>query len=565
RLTLEAWVYVKEQGDGDSRRWVVAKNGNEWTDGHFSLVVDGQRRAGAYLNIGGGRENAYGLFSSNGAIEHEQWHHLALTYDDHHLQLYVDGELVSEAEIGKPRTTGEGLLNFGRRPDGYVNFHGRIDEVRLYDRPLNTGEIAARHAQPDQAIEAGLVRAWTFDLSNVYEAQLRRALYDSPGLLTMPEPVEDHYREEDRSRLAALSAQVDELEATLPPEPPSVMTVFEADEPVDLPVHIRGSHMTLADEPTPRRTPEIFDHIINPPDMPDDASGRLEFAHWLTDPAHPLTARVMVNRIWQHHFGEGLVRTPSNFGLRGEEPSHPELLDHLAQRFIEQGWSIKQLHRAILLSSTYRMSTAYDSVASATDPENRLLWRMNRQRLEAEPIRDALLAVGGTLDLQMGGSQMSTENDSYIRAERNTDYKAYRGHRRSVYLPIIRNVLHPMLTVFDYADAGMTVAQRPSTTVSHQALFMMNAPIVIEQAEHFAARLLEHEQITTDARRIEHAYLLALGRPVRETEAAEALSFIEQMRRMALAEGRDDAAARREGWQTFCHLLMASSEFIFID
>ncbi len=195
------------------------------------------------------------------------------------------------------------------------------------------------------------------------------------------------YPAEALDRLAELRAEVERLKEASPPEPPYAMAVDEG-AVVDLPVHIRGSHLNLAEEPEPRGFLKVTDHLAPPPPVAADASGRLELARWITHPEHPLTARVIVNRVWRWHFGRGIVATPSNFGAIGSAPTHPQLLDWLARRFVEGGWSLKKLHRDIMLSSTYRLSTDYDAGNAAVDEENLLLWRMNRRRLEIEPIRD---------------------------------------------------------------------------------------------------------------------------------------------------------------------------------
>ena len=187
---------------------------------------------------------------------------------------------------------------------------------------------------------------------------------------------------------------------------------------MDLPVHIRGSHLNLAEEPEPRGFLKVTDHLATPPPVGADASGRLELASWITHPEHPLTARVIVNRVWRWHFGRGIVTTPSNFGAIGSAPSHPQLLDWLARRFVEGGWSLKELHRDIMLSSTYQLSTDYDAGNAAVDEENLLHWRMNRRRLEIEPIRDALLQLAGHLDLTMGGRVAEYDPRGYVFGER---------------------------------------------------------------------------------------------------------------------------------------------------
>jgi hypothetical protein len=304
-------------------------------------------------------------------------------------------------------------------------------------------------------------------------------------------------------------------------------------EPRDLPVHVRGSHLALAKEKTPRGTPQVFETAMAPPTK----SGRLELARWLADPANPLPWRVMVNRIWQGHFGEGLVRTPSNFGLKGEPPSHPELLDWLAADFARDG-SVKRLHRLILTSAAYRRSSA--GPASDADPDNRLLAKQNRRRLDAEEIRDALLAVAGALDLTAGGAVKGayTGRDYYKGSEEH-----YKAPRRTVYLPVARHQTYELLQIFDVADTAVHLDKRPATVVAPQALFMLNHPLVREQAAAFAKSLTG-----TDEEKIRQAWPRLFGRPAGPEDVSDVLR-----------------ARSRLGWPRVIHALMASNDFIYVD
>lgn len=356
----------------------------------------------------------------------------------------------------------------------------------------------------------------------------------------------DEEQQKDKERIAS---ELEELK-TRHAEVAVVMSVEEA-EPRDVPVHIRGSHLNLASEPVPRGFLTIFDDRLESPEISAAASGRLELAEWLTDPRHPLTARVMVNRIWQHHFGQGLVRTPSDFGFRGADPTHPELLDWLSLRFIEDGWSVKQMHRRIIRSRAYQMASD-DGPAVAVDPDNHLLWRQNRVRLDAEPIRDALLAVTRELDLSLGGSLEDTPRDSlYAR----TTQEPFGTNRRAIHLPIVRNRVHEMLSVFDYIDAGVHLEQRPTTTVAHQALFIMNNPWVMERGEALAGQLLRIDDV---GKRIEEAYLRLYARPPRpdEREAAEGY-----LRAFARRHGDGDDAA----WRSLTRVLLTLNEFLYVN
>ena len=287
---------------------------------------------------------------------------------------------------------------------------------------------------------------------------LRKLLHDPKGPLAISEKFENYFAADDQTALTSLRSEAKELQATLPKLPES-MAVSDGNVE-DLRVHLRGSHLTLG-ELVPRQFPAIFGGDRKP--LGSAGSGRRELAQWLVDPKHPLTSRVIANRVWLWHFGEGLVRSPDNFGSLGERPTHPELLDWLARRFVEQGWSIKSLHRLIMLSSTYQQSSAMEisdlgngisDVANPkseipnpkspwlVDPENRLLWRANRRRLEAEALRDSLLATCGELDTASTGSLLPTLNRQYVTGTgSNLPAGLYDSRRASVYLPVVRSAL----------------------------------------------------------------------------------------------------------------------------
>ena len=266
----------------------------------------------------------------------------------------------------------------------------------------------------------------------------------------------------------------------------------------------------------PRGLPAIFrpatrDATDTAPKIPAAQSGRLELAQWLIRPDHPLTARVIANRIWHWHFGTGLVASTDNFGQLGERPSHRELLDALALQLQRHNWSVKALHREIVLSATYRMSCAFDADAMERDPENRLLWRMNRRRLEAEEIRDAILLATGQLDLQMGGSLLPTENRKYVTSTANVNPAIYSSRRRSVYVPVIRSALYEVFQAFDFPDPSVLTGRRQSTTVAPQALFMLNSQLVADQTRSWAESLLA-DCTLDDQARIERIFETLLSR-----------------------------------------------------
>jgi hypothetical protein len=282
----------------------------------------------------------------------------------------------------------------------------------------------------------------------------------------------------------------------------------------------------------------------------------LELAEWITDPRNPLPARVMVNRIWQGHFGEGIVRTPDNYGRLGDRPSHPELLDYLAKSFIESGWSIKKMHRAIMLSSTYQMSAAFDEATKAKDPENRLISHFPRQRLSVEQIRDAYLAIGGDLDLTMGGTLDPGVGTDGETSEGRISMNPEKTNRRSIYLPLRRSNLPTLYTLFDFGDATTPDGHRSATTVSTQALFVMNSPLVNREAKNVADAVLKQEK--QDKRRVQEIYLRILDRPPDAGEIDQGITYVSRFRQ------KWSQIDEEQAWSSFTHALMASNEFMFV-
>jgi hypothetical protein len=273
-------------------------------------------------------------------------------------------------------------------------------------------------------------------------------------------------------------------------------------------------------------------------------SGRLELAQAIARPDNPLTARVMVNRVWMHHFGQPLVDSPSDFGLRSDPPTHPELLDHLAAEFMARGWSVKDLHRAMVLSSTYQQTSAgaagsaRAARAATVDPENRLLWRMNRRRLEFEALRDSLAAVAGMLDTRMQGPPADLMKQPYTT-------------RRAVYGLIDRQDLPNLLRVFDFASPDQSAPRRPQTTVPQQALFLMNSPYVGQQAARVTSRS-DFSSTADPLARITTIYNLAYGREPTNDEVQAAIGFV---------QSSDSATA----WPRYAQAILMSNEFLFVD
>jgi hypothetical protein len=285
-------------------------------------------------------------------------------------------------------------------------------------------------------------------------------------------------------------------------------------------------------------------------DPADEGSRRAALANWITDKRNVNTRRSIVNRIWQYHFGRGIVDTPNDFGLMGGTPSHPELLDWLAQWFADNGESLKALHRLIVTSATYRQSSTNNPKHETVDAENRLLWRMNRNRLDADQIRDSILAISGDIDLRMGGPSARhfqyKHDHSPVYDHSRYDHDDAGNTRRSVYRFVVRSVPDPFMEALDCPDPSLLAPKRNVTTTSLQALAMLNDPFVARQADHFALRLEKLEAKPTQ--RINAAYRLAFGREPAKDERASAATYIE-----------------KHGLANFCRVLFNSNEFMFVD
>jgi hypothetical protein len=360
-----------------------------------------------------------------------------------------------------------------------------------------------------------------------------------------------------RCRVKELEAEERRLAAAAPPAPPLAMAVRDEDRPADVPVSVRG-------DPHSRGplVPRGFLRVASAgpaATVPAGSSGRRALAEWLTDPRHPLTARVFINRVWMHLFGEGLVRSVDNFGAQGERPTHPELLDFLAVRFVQEGWSVKRLVRTLVLSRAYGLAVAADARAARLDPENRLLGRANRRRVEAEVLRDAMLAVAGRLDRRMGGSEVAGLGEFALNNSSKGGLSTRGNVRRSVYLPVLRAYLPPLFEVFDFPDPDVCTGKRNATTVPTQALYMMNSPFVMDQARAAARRLLT--EAGGDEARLALLYRRALGRGPSPAESAAALRFLGGQPRPPLGA----AGAERRAWAAVCQAVFGCAEFRYVD
>jgi hypothetical protein len=359
---------------------------------------------------------------------------------------------------------------------------------------------------------------------------------------------------EKAKQAEALLAQAAEMEKTLPTKEVPMACAVKEGPTMDQKVFVRGDYHNLGD-PVARTVPAILRLSAPAPEVKTN-SGRLELADWIVDPRNPLPSRVMANRIWQGHFGDGIVRTPDNYGRLGERPSNPELLDYLAKTFMENGWSIKKMNRLIMLSKTYQMSAAYDEATKSKDPENRMLSHFPRQRLSIEEIRDAYLSMGGDLDLTMGGTLDPGVGTDGETSSGRISMNPEKTNRRSIYLPLRRSNLPTLYTLFDFGDATTPEGHRNPTSVATQALFVMNSPLVIREAKNIADTVLKQE--TQNKRRVEEIYLRVLDRRPDATEIDKGLTYMSGFR------SKWNTVDEETAWTSLTHALMASNEFIFV-
>jgi cytochrome c553 len=350
----------------------------------------------------------------------------------------------------------------------------------------------------------------------------------------------------DSDRVALLRREFTEFQKSLGPEPAMAAAVAEG-VPVDQHIFLHGDHHSEGAS-VDRTFPLVLAGDSQTP--PAKGSGRLELANWLAAPDNPLTPRVIVNRVWQWHFGEGIMRTPNNWGKTGDKPDNPELLDYLAKRFIESGWSIKSLHRMILLSDAYQRSVEATPEGKELDPANRLKSRFNRLRMSVEEIRDSVLSLSGELDATLGGTLAATKGRKF-----DTD----NFNRRTLYIPVRRGSVPAILSNFDFGDATTSSEGRSRTNIAPQALFVMNSRFVVDRSREFAKRLLDDGALS-DPQRIERAYLMALTRRPQPDEVDAALTYVESLRNKL-----PEADFRLAAWQSLCHVLISTNEFLYLQ
>lgn len=379
------------------------------------------------------------------------------------------------------------------------------------------------------------------------------ALHDKSGFLAVPPIPALAFDAEKLAELEKLEEAARVYESAAP-DPVAAMGVADGKVMTTMAVHIRGDHNSPGQKVV-REFPKVLRWSGSRPILPDGQSGRLELAEWIADTRNPLTARVFVNRVWRWHFGRGLVQTTDNFGVLGDRPSHPELLDWLAREFMKSGWSVKKLHRLIMSSAVYQARVRHprEQQAAVADPENRLWWRFERRRLEAEEIRDSILAVSGLLDDTMGGKTIPLRNRQFVFNHTSQDRTAYgERRRRAVYLPVVRNHLCEIFQQFDYPDPATPTGSRNTTVVAPQALLLMNSPLVMDAAEALADELLEGNAAV--AQRIDLAYQRVLARHPTASERSRAKRFVSA-----------GAEATSQAWALFCQSLMVANEFMYLD
>ena len=379
-----------------------------------------------------------------------------------------------------------------------------------------------------------------------FTAKANQQLLVDLKLGKLPDAPEKKYSKTNQAELEKLNATLMRLEADVFVLP-GAMGVEDGNA-TNVPIFVRGDHERPG-EIQPRHFPRA---LSDAKPIADKVSGRLELAQWIANRNNPLTARVMVNRVWRWHFGRGLVATTDNFGKLGAKPSHPELLDWLAVWFMENGWSVKKLNRLILTSATFQMSSMPNAAALKIDPTNRLLSRAPLRRMEAEPLRDSLLQISGQLDLKVGGTIWTFENYKLVFNHTSEDATTYGSNRRAIYLPVIRNHVYDLFELFDFPDPGTVNGNRADTTIAPQALYLMNSPLVLRTCATMAKQLLAKKKLT-NAQRVKWLYAKVYNRNPTAKETRNSVAFVNEF-----------CQERQASWQALCQALVSSNEFLFL-
>jgi hypothetical protein len=421
-----------------------------------------------------------------------------------------------------------------------------------YPKQLVVDDLAAALERLNQSVRDRLMAATS---SEADRGRFKRQGYNA---------LAQHFTQEEKALRERLLLNLGKAYLEAPKPAPTADVLCHLEKPSEVRVEIRGEWNNRGDFVAPGILSALEGSPIDNPRFSNDSQRRRDYALWLTDPNHPLTARVMVNRVWQWHFGWGLVRTANDFGRQGDPPDNPELLDWLTTEFVANNWSLKQLHKLILLSAAWQRSTEFQAKNFEIDPENRFLWRMNSRRLEAEAVRDAILAVSGDLSVKAGGppiliplneEEMAGVKGGVDRWPATSDPAAPR--RRSVYLFQKRLFRIPFLEVFDLPETSMSCARRSSTNVAPQALTLLNHPFVLEQSRVFARRLQSMGSGPADW--IENAWLLAYARKPTPSEIRRALELLGGSNELASKTHTEARLAE------LCLMLFNTNEFLYLD
>lgn len=480
--------------------------------------------------------------------------------------IHLQATLVEVAEVAEPLGLHARVLFHCRR---HLENQKESDFFLAWHQLANQPSAIRQHYGDLFAqMEAALQEARQSDpkASSLADGRLERArveLNDPSGFLVVPpqpeyaldaETLREYYRLMEEARI--LESHAADLTAA--------MGVSDSTPAPSLPIHIRGSHLNLG-EPVERGFPVVLQSTAASPLFPDHQSGRLELAEWLTSTANPLTARVLVNRVWGWHFGKPLVTTTENFGVLGQRPSHPELLDWLARRFMQSGWSIKFLHRLILKSSTYTMASEHPEAdcAEAVDPENDSLWKFRIQRLDAEQLRDSILTASDCIDARMDGKSVPLRNQQFVFDHTSIDHTRYDSPRRTAYLPIIRNNLYTLLEQFDFPDPTMPTGHRQQTTVAPQSLLLLNAELVLHSLSQLTEKVLQ--DVPEASQRLDQMFVRLLSRLPTESERQRCLSFLSQVTDQQFPSETESGVVTEEtAWALVAQAVMATSDFIYV-
>jgi len=532
-FTLELWMTPAQlEQSGPARIVTLSKDSGER---NFTLGQEGDRLD---FRLRTTKTNSNGVPSlATPSVVSSDKMHVVITWDTQGmLRIFVNAELVAErkyeGDLSSWNTSFQ--LAIGNEVSGDRPWQGRVHRLVFYSQALEISQIA--HNYKNRSLQLEGVEPWESVLAS-------RPADEQQAYETLTQ------------RLAEIQAELEQLRfdgvahVVIPQQPPIYKVLMRGD------INQPGEVVVPRGLAAIAQSAGLQDDFGLTADAPE-ASRREALARWLSDPKHPLTARVIVNRVWHYHFGQGIVDTPSDFGYSGGLPSHPELLDYLAATFVEQGWSLKRLHRLIVTSATYRQSSQVDNAAAhAMDADNRLLWRFNSRQLEGEAVRDAALAVSGALVRSVGGPSYRDVNVNMNQNHEFTDPTndfSPASCRRTIYRLWARSGNHPLLQSLDCPDPSVMMPNRPGTITPIQALSMMNNAFVEKCAERFAARVTEAVGEESVSHSIQLAYRLAFGREPMQAEMKVATDFIQ-------------IHGYSVGLEQLCLVLLNTNEFIFVD